>query len=125
MDINNVMYCNNFNEIIDCYFEKFDKFQINKKIEFECELGCIEFFKSSNTNIIIVHSIYIKEQYRRKGLCEEFIKYLIDNIDDTKTLIIQSVLSKILYNYLSRFAYNKTIFVIKREGFIAKKLNKL
>jgi N-acetylglutamate synthase-like GNAT family acetyltransferase len=124
MNTNNVIYYNNFYQIVDCYLENFNSFQINKKIEFECEVGCIEFFKCSNTNKIIVHSIYIKEQYRKKGLCGEFIKYLIDKIGDTQTLVIQSVLSKILYEYLSRFDYNKTIFVIKKEGFIAKKLNK-
>jgi len=125
MNTDNIIYCDNFNQIVNYYLENFNSFQTNKKIEFECGLGCVEFFKSDkNTNDIIVHSIYIKEQYRKKGLCENFIKYLIDKIGDTQTLIIQSVLSKILYDYLSRFEYNNTIFVIKKEGFVAKKLNK-
>lgn len=121
METDNIIFCNNFNEIVDCCLENFNKFQINKKIEFECEYGSIEFFKYSNPNKIIVHSIYIKKQYRRKGLCGGFIKYLIDKIEDRQTLVIQSVLSKILYEYLSRFEYNKTIFVLKKEGFVAIK----
>lgn len=122
MEADNVIYCDNLNQIVDYYLDNFNSFQINKKIEFECELGNIEFFKSSNKNKIIVHSIYIKEQYRRKGLCGEFIKYLIDKIDNVQTLVIQTVLSKILYEYLFRFKYNKTIFVLKKEGWVAKKI---
>jgi hypothetical protein len=122
MESDNVIFCNNFNEIVDCYLKNFNIFQINKKIEFECEYGSIEFFKYSNSNKIIVHSIYIKEQYRKKRLCERFIKYLIDKIENIQTLVIQSVLSKILYEYISRFEYNKTIFVLKKEGFVAKKI---
>lgn len=125
MNIVNVMCCNNFNQIVDYYLENFNSFQINEKIELVCGFGRIEFFKSDkNTNKITVYSIYIKEQYRKKGLCGEFIKYLIDKIGDTQTLVIQTVLSKILYDYLSRFTHNNTIFVLKKEGFVAKKLNK-
>lgn len=124
MEENNVIKSNNFNEIIDYYLEKFNTFEINKKIEFECEYGSIEFHKYSNINKIVIHSIYIKKLFRRKGLCGEFIKNLIDKVDGNKIIIIQSVLSKVLYEYLLRFEYNKNIFVLKKEGFVCKKLNK-
>lgn len=121
MEINNEIWCDDLYKIVDYYLKNFNTFQINKKIEFECEYGSIEFYKYSNTNKIVVHSIYIKEQFRKKGLCGEFIKYLLDMIEGNKILVIQSVLSKILYEYLERFEYNKTIFVLKKEGFVAKK----
>lgn len=122
MEINNEIWCDDLYKIVDYYLKNFNTFQINKKIEFECEYGSIEFYKYSNTNKIVVHSIYIKKQFRKKGLCGEFIKYLLDMIEGNKILVIQSVLSKILYEYLERFEYNKTIFVLKKEGFVAKKI---
>ncbi len=78
METDNVIFCNNFNEIVDYYLKNFNTFQINKKTEFECEYGSIEFIKYSNPNKIIVHSIYIKKQYRRKGLATILFKHLLE-----------------------------------------------
>lgn len=112
----------NFYKIIDYYLINFNNFKLNEKIEFNCNYGTIEFYKSTNTTKIIIHSVYIKEHYRRQGQCKKLIEYLIDNIEKNKILIIQSVLSKILYEYLERFNYKKTIFILKKEGFVAQKI---
>ena len=122
---------NNFYEIVDDYLENIfltsqpnsnsNSNNINKKIGYDCELGSIEFVQYINKSIvkkIIVHEIYIGEQYRNQGLCREFIKYLIDKLENKNILIIQSVLSKILYNFLLRFKYIGKKFILKKEGFV-------
>ena len=81
----------------------------------------IEFIKNPkklNKKILIIHTIYIKIEYRNQGYCKNFIKYLIDKSDDKTCIIIQSVLSKILYDFLLRFEYNNQKFLLKKEGFI-------
>ena len=73
-------------------------------------------FINNQSNKLIIHEIFVKEEFRNKGLCKEFIKYLIDKFPHKK-IIIQSVLSKILYNFLLRFEYKNRYFMLKKEGF--------
>ena len=114
----------NFYKIIDDYLDNIlllkDDTNITKKFCYNCDYGSIEFIKhqsKSNIKKIIVHEIYIKEQYRNQGLCKEFIKYLIDK-SDKKNIMIQSVLSKILYDFLLRFEYREKKFILIKEGFV-------
>lgn len=128
MNIENTIMYDDFTQIVEHYLDNFCKLQYKNKYCYNCLYGSIEFYKSYDDNKIIVHEVYILEQYRRNGLCGNFIKYLIDKIEEmnkikkmNKILVIQSVLSKILYDYLLRFNYNKYIFVLKKEGFVMKK----
>lgn len=122
MNIENTIIYDDFIQIVEHYLDNFCKLQYENKYYYNSIYGSIEFYKSTNNNKIIVHEIYILEQYRRNGLCGNFIKFLIDKIEGThKILVIQSVLSKILYDYLLRFNYNKYTFVLKKEGFVIKK----
>jgi len=105
----------NFYEIIDYYLNNYVIFKLGK-VSIDCVYGSIEFVKTLKKSII-VHEIFIGEQYRNQGLCREFIKYLIDNTEGKK-IIIQSVLSKILYDYLIRFEYTGKKFILKKEGFV-------
>jgi hypothetical protein len=122
MIIENSLIYDNFTQIVEYYFNNFSKLQSGNKYYYDCIYGSVEFYKSTNDNKIIIHEIYVLEKYRKNGLCGNFIKYIINKIDGTnKILVIQSVLSKILYEYLLRFNYHNHIFVLKKEGFVVKK----
>lgn len=124
----------NFYEIVDDYLNNIflSTYKSNQFIQnlnnsvykfcYDCEYGSIEFvrdFNNLNKKKIIVHEIYIGYQYRNQGLCKEFIKYLIDKSYEKNTIVIQSVLSKILYNFLLRFEHRGKKFIIKKkEGFV-------
>jgi hypothetical protein len=91
------------------------------KFCYECEFGSIEFVLNLNNLMkkkVIVHEIYIKEPYRNQGLCKEFIKNLIDKLEINNIFIIQTVISKILYNFLLRFKYRNKKFILKIDGFV-------
>ena len=108
-----------FSEIIDTYLREYSTYQ-NGKVEFECKYGELIFYKD-NPDILNLYGIYIYPEYRQQGLCRNIIHYLIDHSSNTfKYLLIESVLSKILYEYLLRFKYNKKSFCLKPEGFIFK-----
>jgi len=120
--LNNNFQFNNFLQIVDYYLMNFNLLENNSKYNFECKYGCLEFHKKNNSNII-VHEIYINEMYRNKGLCKEFLKYLIDNSITKHQIIIQSVLSKILYYFLLRFEHNGYKFYLKKQGFYCGKIS--
>lgn len=91
------------------------------KFCYDCEFGSIEFVLNLNDLIkkkVIVHEIYIKEPYRNQGLCKGFVKNLIDKLEINNILIIQTVISKILYYFLLRFKYLDKKFILKTEGFV-------
>jgi hypothetical protein len=108
-----------FNEIIDIYLTNYSTYDYSK-IVFECEHGELIFYKDKNNlNSIIIYGIFIKEEHRQKGLCKNILQYCIDNGNKYfKTLIVESVLSKILYDYLLRFNYNNKGFKLTQKGFI-------
>jgi Acetyltransferase (GNAT) family len=108
-----------FKVIIDNYISNYSTF-INEKIEYECDYGELIFYKE-NSEVFVLHGIYIFPEHRNKGYCREILHYIIDNCTDKfKYFCVQSVLSKILYNYLLRFNYNDKKFKLTNIGFIYK-----
>ena len=107
----------NFFEIVNHYLKNIYPNKNNGKYSFECVYGSIEFHNLVKNNYIIVHEIYIKEIYRNRGLCKDFIKYLIDCSKNKYQIVIQSVFSKILYNFLLKFEYDDYKFILKKDGF--------
>jgi hypothetical protein len=106
-----------FIEIIDTYISNYPSYNINEKIIFECEYGELIFFKD-NSDFLIIFGIFIEPKYRQRGFCREILYYLIDNGSTKfKKLCVQSVLSKILYEYLLRFNYKNKNFKLKQDGF--------
>jgi hypothetical protein len=106
----------NFTEIIDTYVENYSTYN-NGMVEFECKYGSLTFYKPHHP-IIIVHAIYILPEYREQGVCRNILQHLIDVSPKTfKRLRVQTVLSKILYEYLLRFEYNNRKFRLSMYGF--------
>jgi hypothetical protein len=112
-----------FKKMIDSYFSSYQTIK-NGKICFECEFGELIFLKQSETpDMLILFGIYINPEYREKGLCRDILYYLIDksiSLQMFKYICVQSVLSKILYEYLVRFTYKNKKFKITGDGFLYK-----
>jgi uncharacterized protein YifN (PemK superfamily) len=111
-----------FTEIIDTYFLNYDLYE-NGKISFECDYGELIFLKSNNKNDLILFAIYISSKYRENGLCRNILHYLIDkslSYTKFKNLCVQTVLSKVLYEYLLRFTYKGKKFKEVKNGFVYK-----
>jgi hypothetical protein len=115
-----------FIEIIDTFLLNYSN-NNNGTHSFECEYGEIIFFKNGKNmknikeDIIIIHGIYIKPEYRNKGFCKSILNDLIDKCSNKfKYLCVQSVVSKILYEYLLRFEYKNKKFILKKDGFFYK-----
>ena len=114
---------NTFIQIIDKYLLNYSTYS-NDYIYFECEQGELIFYKNKSDTITI-HGIYINPEYRERGHCRDILYYLIDKSNDNpnekfKFLHIQSVISKILYEYLIRFKYKNSNFKLKKNGFYYK-----
>jgi RimJ/RimL family protein N-acetyltransferase len=108
-----------FIESIDTYLSNYSTYN-NGKVVFDCSYGELIFFKN-NSNILTIFGIYLHPEYRQKGLCRELLHYLIDKSPDNfKVLCVESVLSKILYEYLLRFEYKNKKFKITKSGFLYK-----
>jgi RimJ/RimL family protein N-acetyltransferase len=106
-----------FKEIIDAYIENYNIFE-KGKVNFDCDYGELIFYKE-NDNLLVLHGIYIFPQYRNKGLCRDILYYLIDQCTNKfKYFCVQSVISKILYNYLLRFKYKNKKFKNTKSGFV-------
>ena len=114
----------NFIELIDTYLSNYSTYK-NGKVELECDQGELIFYKKK-PNIITIHGIYIYPEFREQGLCRGILQYLIDigqnsnsntNFKKFDCLCVQSVLSKILYEYLERFRYKNKKFANKKMGF--------
>lgn len=117
MDYDQWIQCTQYiNQVITKYLENIDKYDIGK-VEIECDIGTFQFRITDNIKEIIVFEIFIFDEYRNNGLCKYFLRTLIDNIDN-KTLCIESVISKPLYNLLSNFKYNDRKFKITSDGFV-------
>ena len=101
-----------FIKIIDTYLFNYSTYS-NGKISFECEFGELIFFKKDPT-ILTIFGIYIFPEHRQKGLCRSILEYLIDKSTNFKYICVQSVLSKILYEYLLRFKYKNMKFSLQR-----------
>ena len=106
----------NFTEIIDTYLENYSTYN-NGMVEFECKYGSLTFYKPTHP-IIIVHAIYILPEYRQQGVCRNILQYLIDSAPKMfKKVRVQTVLSKVLYEYLLRFEYKNRKFKLSTYGF--------
>lgn len=121
-----------FIEIIDTFLLNYSNYN-NGTQSFECDYGEIIFLKNGKNmkhiknkkvkkeDTIIIHGIYIKPEYRNKGFCKNILIHLIDKCcKNFQYLCIQSVISKILYEYLLRFEYNSKNFLLKKDGFLYK-----
>ena len=108
-----------FTEIIDTYLLNYNSYE-KGKVEFDCDYGELIFFKE-NYNRLILFGIYIVPAYRKHGFCRSIIQYLIDKSNGRfKYILIESVISKVLYEYLLRFKYEDKKFKLIKEGFIYK-----
>ncbi len=89
-------------------------------MEFECNNGELIFYKN-NSNTLTLFGIYINPEFRRQGFCKNILNYLIDSAikHRFKYFCVQSVLSKILYEYLLRFTYKNNRFKVDHKiGFV-------
>ena len=110
---------NKFEEIIDTYIINYSTYK-KGKVSFDYEYGELLFCKE-NSNVLTLFGIYIYPKYREKGLCRSILQYLIDSsINKFQYVCIQSVLSKILYDYLLRFEYKNNKFKLTKTGFFYK-----
>ena len=108
-----------FTEIIDAYITNYESFE-KGKISFDCDYGELTFLKDDD-NVLILYAIFIFPQHREKGLCRDSLHYLIDKAPTKfKYVCVQSVLSKVLYEYLLRFTYKCKKFKNTKDGFIYK-----
>ena len=107
-----------FIESIDKYLSNYSTYE-KGKVVFDCECGELIFLKN-NSNMLILFGIYISSEYREKGFCRNILYYLIDSAKkyNFKYFCLQSVLSKILYEYLLRFEYKNKGFKLKNIGFV-------
>ena len=107
-----------FIELIDTYLSNYSTYK-KGKVEFECDYGELIFYKTK-TNSLILFGIYINPDYREKGFCRKILQYLIDSAEKRKvrSFYVQSVLSKVLYEYLLRFTYKNKSFELTNKGFL-------
>ncbi len=117
--IDNLKAIEKFTEIMTTYLSNYSTYEYGKVI-FECDYGELIFIKEKS-EILNVFSICIIPEYRKNGLCRNILHYLIDNsVNKFKYICVQSVLSKILYEYLLRFNYKNKKFKRVKDGFIYK-----
>ena len=108
-----------FIESIDTYLSNYSTYD-NGKVVFDCNYGELIFFKRDR-NILILFGICIFPEYRQQGFCRNILQYLIDkSVGKFKYVFVESVLSKVLYEYLLRFKYKNKKFKKITEGFIYK-----
>jgi hypothetical protein len=108
-----------FIKIIDTYFFNYNLYELGK-VEFDCHYGELIFFKGS-PNMLTLFGIYINPECRQKGFCRSIIQYLIEKSKGRfKYVFVESVMSKILYEYLLRFRYKNRKFKRMYDGFIYK-----
>ena len=106
-------------KIIDTYINKYNELNMYKN-SYECDFGSLTFIKDKSERIIL-YEIYIKEEYRRSGICRNLIIYCIISCkQNKKKFIIISVISKILYNFLISFKCIYGKFNLTNEGFLFK-----
>jgi len=104
-----------FTEIIDTYLKNYPSYKKEKQT-FECEYGEIIFNKEFS-NVITIFGILINPKYRQNGIFTYILQYLINKCNEQKFkyLCIQSIISKPLYSYLSRYKYNNKKFTLNTE----------
>ncbi|MFY7728775.1 MAG: GNAT family N-acetyltransferase [Flavobacterium sp.] len=110
-----------FTELIDIYITQYDSFDVGK-ISFDCDYGELTFLKTNNTADFILYAIYVVPLHRNQGYCRSILHHMIDNAfrGGFTSIWVQSVLSKVLYEYLERFEYNGHRFQHTKHGFLYK-----
>jgi hypothetical protein len=104
-----------FTEIVNTYLNNYPSHKKEKQT-FECEYGEIIFNKEFS-NVITIFGILINPKYRKHGIFTYILQYLINKCNELKFkyLCIQSVISKPLYSYLSRYKYKNKKFTLNTE----------
>lgn len=106
-----------FKKIIDTYLLNYESYE-KGKVEFDCNYGELIFLKD-NRNMLTLFGIYIHPEYREQGFCRSILRYLIDKSKcQFNYVLVESVISKILYEYLLRFKYQNKKFNNTKNGFI-------
>jgi len=106
--------------IIDAYLREYDRLEEGGMFSYDCDYGELTFSKQRGTSLIL-HGIFVYPHHREKGVCRDTLRILIDKAYPTFTHVcVQSVLSKILYEYLERFVYKGYRFVNTKDGFVYK-----
>ena len=104
-----------FKKIIDSYITNYASYE-KGNTTFECEYGEL-IFNKEYSNVITIFGILIASDHRQKGTTTYILQYLIDKCSEMKKckyLCVQSVLSKILYEYLLRFKYKNKCFILNK-----------
>ena len=109
-----------FIELIDTYLSNYSTYK-NGKVAFECDYGELIFYKD-NSNNLILFGIYINPEHREKCFCRQILQYVIDSAEKNNFdyFCVQTVLSKVLYEYLLRFTYKSKRFYIRNQGFLLR-----
>lgn len=102
-----------FKIALDDYLMKYKNFSTGN-CEYNTIEGYLRFVKGNN-NDVILDGIFVKEEFRERGILTNFLKYIIDI--QIPNVWIVSVLSDILYHYLMRFSYNGYRFKLGKLGF--------
>lgn len=106
--------------IIDTYLHEYDRLEEGGMFSYDCDYGEFTFSKQRGKTLIL-HGIFIYPHHREKGVCRDTLRLLIDKAYPAFTRVcVQSVLSKILYEYLERFTYKGAQFVNTKDGFVYK-----
>jgi len=100
------------------FITAFDDHIKNKVIyDYNTIEGNLRFVK--NKSIIIIDVIFLHECFRRRGILKKFLHHVVNSVKIFKfKFMIQSVLSKILYEYLLRFNYDGHTFKLCKDGFL-------
>lgn len=112
---------NAFQNVLHTYVANYEHYR-EGKVPFECETGELIFVKTKKKQLILF-SIYIVPTFRRQGICRQLLQSMVDICVNTKkfdSILVESVLSNILYNYLLRFRYKNYVFQKQNDGFYCK-----
>jgi hypothetical protein len=116
-----------FESAIDAYINGWNEEPLGKR-EMECNHGCITFHKYPNNGLdtITLFGIFIYKNDRRQGHCRKILEHLVDVfLLHGYDFMIESVLSKPLFDYLSRFQYKGCSFTIQKTGFLLRQTTRL
>ncbi len=64
--------------LIECV----NRYLITNEREYVIPEGMLRFLDDPNKNNIYIHSIFLNEEYQKKGILTDFLTYLSDNFDE-------------------------------------------
>lgn len=106
--ITSFTYENELEKIIYNYLCKYKNLGVGKE-EYTFIFGVVSFIKlSKNDNSINVYDIYIKPQFRRRGITTNFLKKLINSTD--RIVKIEAVISMDMVYFLNDFTHQNKKF---------------